>query len=174
MSDDKRLGRCEVWRRRNGRLQGTGFILDGDEVFVISDRILSLINSQPRTPTRQQVADDISRSLEHILATEIERNCHYYDQQYRSAFLAEIGACFGGKGEITRGKLKARLGEDIYSSWFASMRFESFEDRVVRVSVPVKFIKNWISAHYADLLLECCAAEFPGAERVEVILRSGS
>ena len=26
---------------------------------------------------------------------------------------------------------------------------------------PVKFLKSWIQSHYADDLLECCAAEFP-------------
>ena len=37
--------------------------------------------------------------------------------------------------------------------------------------VPVKFLKNWIQSHYADDLLQCCAAEFTGVERVDVILR---
>ena len=67
--------------------------------------------------------------------------------------------------------LRARLGEDIYKSWFASMEFESFDGRVVRATVPVKFLKNWIQSHYSDDLLECCAAEFSGVERVDVALR---
>ncbi len=76
-----------------------------------------------------------------------------------------------GSGEKVRAMLKARLGEDIFSSWFAAMEFESFDGRVVRVTVPVKFLKSWIQSHYADDLLECCAAEFAGAERVELALR---
>src|SRR2546423_12745257 len=67
--------------------------------------------------------------------------------------------------------LRVRFGEDIYSSWFASMEFENFDGRVVRASVPVKFLKNWIQSHYADDLLQCCAAEFIGVERVDVTLR---
>jgi chromosomal replication initiator protein len=67
--------------------------------------------------------------------------------------------------------LRVRLGEDIYSSWFASMEFENFDGRAVRASVPVKFLKNWIQSHYADDLLQCCAAEFEGVERVDVTLR---
>ena len=42
---------------------------------------------------------------------------------------------------------------------------------MVRASVPVKFLKNWIQSHYADDLLQCCAAEFNGVERVDVALR---
>jgi chromosomal replication initiator protein len=76
-----------------------------------------------------------------------------------------------GKGEKARAMLRARLGEDIYTSWFAAMEFDSFDGRLVRVSVPVKFLKSWIQAHYADDLLECCAAEFIGTERIEVMLR---
>ena len=46
-----------------------------------------------------------------------------------------------------------------------------FDGRVVRASVPVKFLKNWIQSHYSDDLLQCCAAEFTGVERVDVALR---
>ena len=51
------------------------------------------------------------------------------------------------------------------------MEFESFDGRTVRASVPVKFLQTWIQAHYADGLLECCKAEFQGAERLEVVTR---
>jgi chromosomal replication initiator protein len=84
------------------------------------------------------------------------------------------GAAGGGggtKGEKVRAMLRARLGEEIYKSWFASMDFEAFDGRVVRATVPVKFLKNWIQSHYSDDLLECCGAEFSGVERVDVALR---
>jgi chromosomal replication initiator protein len=67
--------------------------------------------------------------------------------------------------------LRVRLGEEVYSSWFHSIEFEHFDGRVVRTSVPVKFLKNWIQSHYADDLLDCCAVEFAGVERVDVALR---
>jgi chromosomal replication initiator protein len=75
------------------------------------------------------------------------------------------------KGKTARATLRARLGEEIYACWFAAMEFDSFDGRVVRASVPVKILKNWIQAHYAEDLLQCCAAAFTGAERVEVVLR---
>ena len=75
------------------------------------------------------------------------------------------------RGQKVRAMLRARLGEDIYTSWFNALEFESFDGRTVRSSVPVKFLRNWIQSHYSDDLLACCAAEFKGAERVEVSLR---
>jgi chromosomal replication initiator protein len=80
-------------------------------------------------------------------------------------------ALLATRGEKVRAMLRARLGEDIFSSWFASLEFEAFDGQAVRVSVPVKFLKKWIQSHYAEDLLQCCAAEFTGVERVDVLLR---
>ncbi len=74
-------------------------------------------------------------------------------------------------GDKTRALLRARLGEDVYTSWFNALEFDAFEGGVVKTSVPVKFLCSWIQSHYADDLLECCKAEFEGAMRVEVSLR---
>jgi chromosomal replication initiator protein len=76
-----------------------------------------------------------------------------------------------GKGQKIRATLRARVGEEVYSSWFKSMEFEAFDGEVVRVSVPVKFLRKWILSHYSDHLLECCRTEFASAQRVDVILR---
>ena len=75
------------------------------------------------------------------------------------------------RGEKTRAMLRATLGDDIFTSWFHTLEFEAFDAKIVRVSVPVKFLKNWIQSHYSDDLLACCRAEFKGAEKVDVILR---
>jgi chromosomal replication initiator protein len=75
------------------------------------------------------------------------------------------------QGQKTRAMLRARLGDDIFSSWFHALEFEGFEGKTVKVSVPVKFLKNWIQSHYSEDLLACCRAEFTGAERVDVVLR---
>jgi chromosomal replication initiator protein len=75
------------------------------------------------------------------------------------------------RAQKVRAMLRARLGEDIYTSWFNSMEFQDFDGKTVRVSVPVKFLRNWIQSHYADDLLTCCTAEFKGVERVDVALR---
>ncbi len=88
---------------------------------------------------------------------------------------AAQGAATDGAGETrgqkTRAMLRARLGDDIFSSWFHTLEFESFEAKTVKVSVPVKFLRTWIQSHYADDLLACCRAEFKGAEKVDVTLR---
>jgi chromosomal replication initiator protein len=42
---------------------------------------------------------------------------------------------------------------------------------VLIASVPVRFVQHWIENHYSDDLLECCASEFEGVQRVDIILR---
>ena len=76
-----------------------------------------------------------------------------------------------GRGQKVRAMLKVQLGEEVYSSWFKSLEFESFDGRMLKVSVPVKFVRNWIQEHYSDHLLHCSRLEFATVERVEVIWR---
>jgi chromosomal replication initiator protein len=73
-----------------------------------------------------------------------------------------------------RAQLKAKLGDDVFTNWFGTLEFVSYDDTSVQVSVPVKFLRNWIQAHYVDDLLACCRAEFAGVERVDIQLRTPS
>jgi chromosomal replication initiator protein len=81
------------------------------------------------------------------------------------------GSAVEGRGHKVRAMLKAQLGDEVYSSWFKSLEFESFDGRIVKVSVPVKFVRNWIQEHYSEHLLRCSRVEFVTAERVEVVWR---
>ncbi len=76
-----------------------------------------------------------------------------------------------GRGDKVRALLRARLGDDIYTSWFNAIEFDHFDGKTVKISVPVKFLKTWIQSHYLDDLLTCCRSEFAGAELVDVVLR---
>lgn len=75
------------------------------------------------------------------------------------------------RGKRVRTLLRAKLGEDVFTSWFNSLEVEAYENGIVRATVPVKFLRNWIQSHYADDLLACCRAEFPDVERVDVSVR---
>lgn len=75
------------------------------------------------------------------------------------------------RGKKVHAALRARLGDDIYTSWFKTLDFDGFDGKTVVASVPVKFLRNWIQSHYIDDLLACSRLEFKGAERVEVQLR---
>jgi chromosomal replication initiator protein len=72
-----------------------------------------------------------------------------------------------------RGRLRAEVGDDIYSSWFARMDLEELDDATVRLSVPTRFLKSWIQSHYAERVLACWQAEQKTVGRIELSVRSG-
>ena len=69
-------------------------------------------------------------------------------------------------------RLKAEVGDDIYSSWFARMDLEAIDGGTVRLSVPTRFLKSWIQSHYAERVLACWQAEATTVGRIELIVRS--
>ncbi len=69
-------------------------------------------------------------------------------------------------------RLRGELGEDLYSSWFARMEPESLVDGLLNVSVPTRFLRNWIKAHYMDQLTTCCVSEYKEAEVVDIQVRT--
>ena len=69
-------------------------------------------------------------------------------------------------------RLRAEVGDDVYSSWFARMDLEAIEEGAVRLSVPTRFLKSWIQSHYAERVLACWQAQETTVTRVELIVRS--
>src|SRR5262249_9485012 len=69
-------------------------------------------------------------------------------------------------------RLRAEVGDDVYSSWFARMDLEAIEEGAVRLSVPTRFLKSWIQSHYAERVLACWQAQESAVTRVELIVRS--
>jgi len=68
--------------------------------------------------------------------------------------------------------LRAKLGEDVFSSWFGRMELEGVENGVLRLSVPTRFLRNWIQSHYCDRVLAMWHEEDPEVTRVELSVRS--
>jgi chromosomal replication initiator protein len=69
-------------------------------------------------------------------------------------------------------RLRAEVGDDVYSSWFARMELDGSEGDTVKLSVPTRFLKSWIQSHYAERVLACWQAEQPNFLRVELTVRS--
>ena len=68
-------------------------------------------------------------------------------------------------------RLRTRVGEEVFSSWFGAVELESYDEGRVRVSVPTKFLSKWIDQHYKTELLECCDKELKGAESLSIEIR---
>ena len=73
--------------------------------------------------------------------------------------------------ERVRRRLRAEIGEEVYSSWFPRLELDGLNAGTVRLSVPTRFLKTWIQQHYVDRLVALWREE-AGAQRVELIVRT--
>ncbi len=77
-----------------------------------------------------------------------------------------------GIWDRVRRRLRAELGEDVFSSWFARVDLEGVAGGVVRLSVPTVFLKGWIKSHYGDRMLALWREEDEGVRRIDVLRRT--
>src|SRR5271166_2104740 len=85
--------------------------------------------------------------------------------------LEQTPSSIENKWRRIQSRLRAELGEDVFTSWFGRVELEGYDGRVVQVSVPTKFLRNWLQSHYSDRLLACCGTELSGANRLEFRVR---
>jgi chromosomal replication initiator protein len=73
--------------------------------------------------------------------------------------------------------LRAKVGDEVFTSWFARMQLDAVDDDaagegLARLSVPTRFLKSWIQAHYTERLLDSLKAARPDIRRIEIAVRS--
>ena len=71
-----------------------------------------------------------------------------------------------------RRRLRAELGEDVFTSWFARVDLEGSTAGIVRLSVPTVFLKGWIKSHYGERLLALWRQENEEIRRIDVVRRT--
>ncbi|MGL4242068.1 MAG: chromosomal replication initiator protein DnaA [Beijerinckiaceae bacterium] len=92
----------------------------------------------------------------------------------RGAHLVDAGSqAERGRQAWTRiqSRLRAELGEDVYNSWFARMELADVHDGAASLSVPTKFLKSWVSAHYRDRLKRLFVEAECGIDDVHLLVR---
>ena len=83
-----------------------------------------------------------------------------------------IGNALEEQWNRVRQQLQARLGKDVFNSWFGRLKLEGVSGGVAQHTVPTAFLKNWISSHYRDLLGELWRGENASVLRVDIAVRS--
>jgi chromosomal replication initiator protein len=73
-----------------------------------------------------------------------------------------------------KNRLRSELGEDVFTSWFARMELDAVEKGAVRLSVPTRFLRNWIQSHYSEKVLSNWQAEDSSITRLELSVRSAT
>ncbi|WP_430395032.1 chromosomal replication initiator protein DnaA [Enterovirga aerilata] len=71
-------------------------------------------------------------------------------------------------------RLRAELGEDVFMSWLARLEMEDVTESCARLSVPTRFLKSWIEAHYLERVLTAYRSEAADVSNISIVVRSGS
>ena len=71
-------------------------------------------------------------------------------------------------------KLRAKVGPDVYASWFGRLKIHSASKSVARFTVPTTFLKSWINNRYLDLMTALLQEDEPGILKVEILVRSAA
>jgi chromosomal replication initiator protein len=68
------------------------------------------------------------------------------------------------------GHLKSEVGEAAYRSWLRPMSVERVDDGEAIVAAPTRFLRDWVSTHYADRLLALWRAENQRVTSVSIVV----
>ncbi|MGB3024375.1 chromosomal replication initiator protein DnaA [Paradevosia shaoguanensis] len=70
-----------------------------------------------------------------------------------------------------RARLRAAVGEDVFTSWFARLELEEVVDDLAHLSVPTRFLCSWIQSNYAERILEAFQGESQSIARMHFTVR---
>jgi len=67
--------------------------------------------------------------------------------------------------------MRREIGEAAFQSWLKPMTLREIADGQVRISVPTRFMRDWVVAHYTERLLALWAEEVPGIAAIEIVVQ---
>jgi chromosomal replication initiator protein len=83
----------------------------------------------------------------------------------------EFGPSLEAQWVRVRARLKGEFGEAAYKSWLKPLTLVSVEEGTVRISVPTRFMQDWVRQHYADRIKTLWRAENKLVRTVEVVVQ---
>ena len=82
--------------------------------------------------------------------------------------MLELNQCW----EETQGELKRKLGDTIFATWIAPLKFTTTDNLSISLEAPDQFFKEWVEKHYLLLIRE--TAQNKGVNNLLVNLVVGS
>ncbi len=70
-----------------------------------------------------------------------------------------------------RGRLRSEVGEAAYRSWLKPLSLVGETKGVMRLSVPTRFMRDWVSSNYAERILGLWEDEDDSVAAVEIVVR---
>ena len=81
----------------------------------------------------------------------------------------ELAASLGEWARVL-GQMKSELGDAEFRSWLSPMSIVGVADGQAVIAAPTRFLRDWVSTHYADRLLSLWRAENRALRRLSIIV----
>ena len=76
--------------------------------------------------------------------------------------------------ELVHKDMRQEFGEAVFRSWLKPLQLQAFYHNTLEVSVPTRFIRDWIQNHYAVRILEMCRTQSDDIQRIEFVVAQSS
>lgn len=70
--------------------------------------------------------------------------------------------------------LRGEFGEAVFRSWLKPLTLQACYHGTLEVSVPTRFMKDWIGTHYSKRMLEMCIEKDANIKRLEIVVVQGA
>lgn len=66
--------------------------------------------------------------------------------------------------------MRQEFGEAIFRSWLKPLTLQAFYHGTMEISVPTRFMRDWIQTHYADRILVMCSEANPEIKKLQIVV----
>ena len=67
-------------------------------------------------------------------------------------------------------ELREEFGEAVFRSWLKPLTLQAYYHNTLEVSVPTRFMRDWIQTHYSKRVLEMLNGKFDDIKRLEIVV----
>jgi len=71
-----------------------------------------------------------------------------------------------------RGRLRQEVGDAAFHSWLQPLDLVGAREGVVRMAVPTRFMRDWVSGNYADRIRALWKRENPDVSGIEIVVQA--
>jgi chromosomal replication initiator protein len=75
------------------------------------------------------------------------------------------------KWERVRDRLRSSYGEAVFKSWLQALKLADIKNGQVMLTIPTRFMREWILTNYADNILRFWCFEEQGVQAVDIFVR---
>jgi len=73
--------------------------------------------------------------------------------------------------QSVRDRLRADVGDAAYNSWLKQLELTNIQDKRVLMSVPTRFMRDWVISHYAEKIRAAWSLESGAEPQIDILVR---